>query len=86
MSEKDTSDNMKAFTLAVVGLLVDTPESIEISETPGTPANILELRVAKEDIGKVIGRSGRTAEALRTLVNCGAEKRGMRYNLQIIDK
>ena len=86
VSHKDTSDNMMAFTLAVARLLVDNADGVEISEIPGTPMNVLELKVAKEDIGKVIGRSGRTAEALRTLVNCGAEKQGMRFNVQIVDK
>ena len=47
---------------------------------------MIELKVAKEDIGKVIGRGGRTAEAMRTLLNCAAAKTNKRYTLHILDE
>ena len=61
-------------------------ERIEISEITGNQTNIIELKVAKEDIGKVIGRNGRTADAIRTILNCAAAKLNRRYILQIIDE
>ena len=66
--------------------LVDELEHIEISEIEGNQTNIIELKVAKEDIGKVIGRQGRTADAIRTILNCAAAKLSKRYILQIIDE
>ena len=64
----------------------DVVGRIEISEGAGNQTNIIELKVAKEDIGKVIGRQGRTADAIRTILNCAAAKLSKRYILQIIDE
>ena len=66
--------------------LVDDVSKVAISQTPGAPSTIVELKVAKEDIGKVIGRQGRTAEALRTLLNCGAAKHNLRCLLHIVEQ
>ena len=66
--------------------LVDTTSDIKIKEIEGSQTNIIELKVAKEDIGKVIGRQGRTADAIRTILNCAAAKISKRYILQIIDE
>ena len=65
--------------------LVDENHKININEIEGNQTNIIELKVAKEDIGKVIGRQGRTADAIRTILNCAAAKINKRYILQIID-
>lgn len=65
--------------------LVDDVENVSTFEIVGRQANILELKVSKEDVGKVIGRQGRTADAMRTILNCAASKIQKRYILQIID-
>ena len=70
----------------VAKALVDDVEKIEISVIVGRETNMIELKVAKEDIGKVIGRGGRTAEAMRTLLNCAAAKTNKRYTLHILDE
>lgn len=77
---------MKELVEFIAKALVDDVEKIEISEIAGNQTNIIELKVAKEDIGKVIGRQGRTADAIRTILNCAAAKYSKRYILQIIDE
>lgn len=84
MEHNDTS--MKDLVEYVAKALVDEVERIEITEITGNQTNIIELKVAKEDIGKVIGRQGRTADAIRTILNCAAAKLSKRYILQIIDE
>lgn len=78
--------SMKELVEFISRALVDSVEGIEISEVQGNQTNIIELRVAKSDIGKVIGRNGRTADAIRTILNCAAAKVQKRYILQIIDE
>lgn len=78
--------SMKELVEFVARALVDDMGRIEISEVAGNQTNIIELKVAKEDIGKVIGRQGRTADAIRTILNCAAAKLNKRYILQIIDE
>lgn len=78
--------SMKDLVEYIAKALVDEVERIEISEIAGNQTNIIELKVAKEDIGKVIGRQGRTADAIRTILNCAAAKLSKRYILQIIDE
>lgn len=80
------NDTMKELVDYIAKALVDEVERIEISEIAGNQTNIIELKVAKEDIGKVIGRQGRTADAIRTILNCAAAKLNRRYILQIIDE
>ncbi len=77
--------NMKALIERIVKSLVDHDDKVELTEINGEQSNIIELRVAKEDIGKVIGRQGRTADAIRTILNCSAAKHSKRYILQILD-
>ncbi len=69
----------------LVQLLVDQPDDVEVTEIPGRRANILELSVAPEDLGKVIGRQGRTARALRTLLETREDRRGVRHELEILE-
>ena len=78
--------SMKALIEYIAEALVDETAKIEIHEIEGNQTNIIELKVAKEDIGKVIGRQGRTADAIRTILNCAAAKLSKRYILQIIDE
>lgn len=82
----DTDVSMKDLVEYIAKSLVDEVDRIEISEITGNQTNIIELKVAKEDIGKVIGRQGRTADAIRTILNCAAAKHSKRYILQIIDE
>lgn len=69
----------------MVKSLVDHPEQVEIREIEGEKSTILELKVTKEDIGKVIGKHGRIARAVRTIINAAATKSGKRVVLEILD-
>jgi predicted RNA-binding protein YlqC (UPF0109 family) len=64
--------------------LVDDPSQVYVSEIEGETSVILELRVGPEDMGRVIGRGGRTANAMRTLVRVLAAKQGKRVTLEIV--
>jgi uncharacterized protein len=66
-------------------LLVDHPDQVEVREIPGRRATVLELKVAPDDLGKVIGRQGRTARAMRTLLETREARRGVRYELEILE-
>ncbi|MBN2077538.1 MAG: KH domain-containing protein [Spirochaetes bacterium] len=69
----------------MVKSLVDNPDQVEITEVEGEKSTILELKVTKEDIGKVIGKHGRIARAIRTIINASATKSGKRVVLEILD-
>jgi len=69
----------------MVKSLVDNPDEVEIREIEGEKSTILELKVTKEDIGKVIGKHGRIARAIRTIINASATKSGKRVVLEILD-
>ncbi len=81
-----STGSMKELIEFVAKTLVDQSDKVEINEIVGTQTNVLELKVAKEDVGKIIGKSGRTADAIRTILNCGAAKLNKRYILHIIDE
>ncbi len=76
---------MKKLIEIIARALVDEPELVSVSEVGGMNTLILELKVAKADIGKVIGRQGRTACALRTLLNAVSAKAKKRTLLDIVD-
>ncbi len=65
---------MKDLIILIAKALVDHPEQVEISEVKGEHVSVLELKVAKEDIGKVIGKKGRTAQAIRTILRAASGK------------
>ncbi len=65
--------------------LVDDSNAVSVSETEGERGAVLQLRVAEGDIGKVIGKYGRIAKALRTVLSASASKNGKRYSLEILD-
>ncbi|MCH5289515.1 MAG: KH domain-containing protein [Treponema sp.] len=65
--------------------LVDDPSAVSVRETEGERGPMLELRVAPGDIGKVIGKYGRIAKALRTVLAASASREGRRYGLDILD-
>jgi hypothetical protein len=65
--------------------LVDSPEDVRVNQVEGDEATVLELSVAPEDLGKVIGRQGRTARAIRTLLGAGGMKQRRRFVLEILE-
>jgi predicted RNA-binding protein YlqC (UPF0109 family) len=76
---------MKQLIEDIVRSLVDKPEDVQIKEVIGEHAHVLELRVAKEDLGKVIGKGGAHASAIRTLMAAASGKEKKRYILEIIE-
>ena len=76
---------MRQLIEQIVKLIVDNPDDVDVKELAGEQTTVLELKVAKEDLGKVIGKQGRTARALRTILNAAGMKVGKRYVLQIIE-
>ncbi len=76
---------MKEFLIQIVKALVDNPEQVEVNEIEGSQTTVLELRVAKEDMGRVIGKQGRMVDAIRTLLNAASGKSGKRYMLEIVE-
>lgn len=66
-------------------LLVDQPDEVEVREAEGRRNGVLELKVAPGDLGKVIGRQGRTARAMRTLLETREDRRGVRHELEILE-
>ena len=77
---------MKELLEIIAKNLVDEPESVSVTEVEGESATILELRVSQEDMGKVIGKQGRIAKAIRTVVKAGAIHSGKRVVVEIIQK
>jgi len=76
---------MKEFLETLVKNLVDTPEEVEVTEVAGEGVNILKVKVAKEEIGLVIGKQGRNVEALRIITNAVGKKAGKKLVIEIID-
>lgn len=76
---------MKDLIEFIVKALVDDPSEVSIAEINGDKITLYELRVAKNDIGKVIGKRGRTAGAIRTIINAVSTKQGKRAELEIIE-
>ncbi len=76
---------LKHVVMAIVRALVDKPGEVQINELIGGHAHVLELRVAKEDVGKVIGRGGAHASAIRILMAAAGGKENKRYILEIIE-
>ena len=69
----------------IVASLVDDPSQIKIDEVEGAQARIIEVTVGKDDVGKVIGRQGKTADAIRTIIYAVSGKERKRTILQIVD-
>jgi len=76
---------MKELISFVVAKLVDQPDAVEVTEREEDDTIIVELRVAKEDLGKVIGKQGRTAKAMRSLLSAAAGKLEKRSRLEILE-
>lgn len=69
----------------VVKALVDYPDQVEVREVEGEATTVIELRVAQEDLGKVIGKQGRTARAMRTILRAAGMKLKKRFVLEILE-
>ena len=65
--------------------LVDHPDEVDVVEVPGNNNTVIELRVARDDVGKVIGKEGRTAQSMRTILTAVSAKSGRRVHLDIVD-
>lgn len=76
---------MKALVEYIAKSLVDSPDEVQVNEIEGEQTTVLELRVSKEDIGKVIGRQGRTARAMRTILGAASIRANKRVVLEIIE-
>ena len=76
---------MKELILVMAKALVDKPDEVEIREIEGDITTILELKVAKDDLGKVIGKQGKTAHAMRAILNAVATKLKKRAVLEIVE-
>lgn len=75
---------MKELVEVIAKNIVDQPENVEVTKVEGTRSIILELDVAEEDMGKVIGRQGKIAKAIRTVVKAAATKEGKRVIVEIL--
>jgi predicted RNA-binding protein YlqC (UPF0109 family) len=77
--------SLKEVIETIVKALVDYPEEVEVKEIDGEATTVLELRVAAQDLGKVIGKQGRTARAMRTLLRAAGMKLKKRFVLEILE-
>ena len=76
---------MKELIKYIAQALVDNPEQVQVEEIEGRQSSVFELKVAKEDLGKVIGKQGRTARAMRTILSAASAKVKKRTVLEIIE-
>ena len=76
---------MKDLVERIARALVDHPEDVQVTVVEGPQSPVLELRVHVQDLGKVIGKQGRTAKAIRTLLSAGGMKLHKRYTLEIVE-
>ena len=76
---------LKTLVEYVAKSLVDHPDRVDVNEIEGEKTTILELRVAEDDLGKIIGKHGRTAKAMRTVINAAATKEHKRAVLEILE-
>ena len=77
---------MKELVQYLAKSLVNNPDAVEVKETEGETASVLELRVAKEDLGRIIGKQGRTAQSIRTILNAAASRTNRRVVLEIVEE
>jgi len=76
---------LKELIATIARALVDDPEGVEVAEVDGERNPVIELRVADGDVGKVIGKDGRTAQSIRTILVAASTKLGRRAHLDILD-
>ena len=76
---------MKDLIELIARALVDNPDEVAVTALEGSQATVLELKVAKEDLGKIIGKQGRTAKSLRTILGAASAKKRRRILLEIVE-
>lgn len=76
---------MKELVKYIAQALVDNPDDVAVSEVEGEQTSVIELRVAKEDLGKIIGKHGRTAQSIRTILSAASAKNRKRAVLEIVE-
>lgn len=76
---------MKDLVVDIAKALVDSPDEVDVKEVAGEQVTVFELRVAPTDLGKVIGRQGRTARSIRTLLGAAGMKLNRRFTLEILE-
>ena len=76
---------MKDLVKYIAQALVDNPDEVNVSEVEGEQTSVIELRVAKEDLGKIIGKHGRTAQSIRTILSAASAKNRKRAVLEIVE-
>lgn len=76
---------MKELVIIMAKALVDNPDDVIVSEVQGERTTVFELKVAESDLGKVIGKQGKTARAMRTILSASGTKVGMRCVLEILE-
>jgi len=76
---------MKDLVKYLAQALVDSPDEVSVSEVEGEQTSVIELRVAKEDLGKIIGKHGRTAQSIRTILSAASAKNKKRAVLEIVE-
>jgi len=77
--------SMKGLVEIIARALVDQPDEVSVNEVDGESVTVLELRVAQQDLGKVIGKQGRTARAIRTILSAAGMKLRKRFVLEILE-
>jgi predicted RNA-binding protein YlqC (UPF0109 family) len=77
---------MKELVQYLAKALVNNPDAVEVKETEGENASVFELKVAKEDLGRIIGKQGRTAKSIRTILNAAASRTNRRVVLEIVEE
>lgn len=80
-----SSASLKELVEYLAKALVDNPDEVEVAEISGEQTVVLELRVAKEDLGKVIGKQGRTVKAMRAILSAASSKLRKRADLEILE-
>lgn len=78
-------EKLKELVTYIAKSLVDNPEQVEVTEVSGEQTAVLELKVAQEDLGKIIGKQGKTAKAIRTILSAAAAKMRKRAVLEILE-
>ena len=77
---------MKELVQYLAKSLVSNPDAVEVKETERDSASVLELKVAKEDLGRIIGKQGRTAKSIRTILNAAASRSNRKVILEILEE
>ncbi len=77
---------MKELVELLARSLVNFPDAVQVNEVHGDTASVLELKVAKEDLGRIIGKQGRTAKSIRTILNAAASRTNRKVVLEIVEE